>query len=237
MVLIVESGSADKAVEMLQRSSTGPREFDPVRSSRTFRLNMSDLAESLLMPEILRRVLGEAPGLGWQSVTVSRDEMAASLARGDIDIAVDAPLVVDSQLEHVPLLSDRYVCAFRPGHPLARQEELSLEDYLALGHIHVSSRRQGLGIVDTALRKMGLQRRIVMWSPHYLAAPLQVLQNDLALTLPYRAARQYELDIRELPLAVPNLDFHLYWHRKLDNDPAHRWLRDLLLSLREDLDV
>jgi DNA-binding transcriptional LysR family regulator len=222
------------SVDVLQRSVSSRREFDPARSHRMFRMSMSDLGETLLMPAVLDRAGKLAPDISWQSAYIPRRELPTSLARGDIDLAIDAPLMVDAQLNHVPLLSDRYVCALRPGHPAARGE-LGLEEYLSLCHIHISSRRKGVGIVDGALRRQGLQRRIVMWTPHYLAAPLHVLQTDLALTLPFRAASQFDLEIRELPLSVPRLDLHLYWHRKQESDPAHRWLRLFLNDMREDL--
>src|SRR3546814_14418116 len=79
----------------------------------------------------------------------------------------DAPLNTDPQVRHVKLLEDRYICAMRRGHPLAK-DKLTLEQYLSLSHIHISSRRSGLGLVDLALGKMGLQRKIALRSPHYL---------------------------------------------------------------------
>jgi DNA-binding transcriptional LysR family regulator len=31
-----------------------------------------------------------------------------------------------------------------------------------------------------------------------------------------------------VPAALPELDIRLFWHARLDADPAHRWLRDTI---------
>ncbi|WP_265733532.1 LysR substrate-binding domain-containing protein, partial [Acinetobacter baumannii] len=69
-----------------------------------------------------------------------RRETTKELAAGRLDFAMDAPLNTDPQVRHVKLLEDRYICAMRRGHPLAK-DKLTLEQYLSLSHIHISSRR------------------------------------------------------------------------------------------------
>ncbi|MGC3664077.1 LysR substrate-binding domain-containing protein, partial [Pseudomonas aeruginosa] len=88
-------------------------------------------------------------------------------AAARLDFAVDAPLNTDPQVRHVKLMEDRYVCAMRRGLPLAGKPKLALDDYLGLTHIHFSSRRSGLGYIDLALVKMGIQRKIALRSQHY----------------------------------------------------------------------
>ncbi|NBQ75617.1 MAG: SIS domain-containing protein [Acetobacteraceae bacterium] len=39
---------------------------------------------------------------------------------------------------------------------------LALADYLELSHVHASSRRQGPGLIDLALKRLGKQRRVVL---------------------------------------------------------------------------
>jgi DNA-binding transcriptional LysR family regulator len=102
-------------------------------------------------------------------------------------------------------MEDRYVCAMRKGHPLAGKEKLTLDDYLGMTHIHISSRRSGLGHVDLALGKMGIQRKIALRSQHYLMASQVLQQTDMVMTVPERFARRNDLHSFSLPVNPPLL--------------------------------
>ncbi|MES2260249.1 MAG: LysR family transcriptional regulator [Pseudomonadota bacterium] len=222
-------GRVGEALRLLDASVQESDVFDPASAQKVFRVSMNDLAETLLLPVLGDELQRQAPGIRIESYFSSRREFGRELAAGRLDLAIDAPLVSDAQLLHAPLLSEPYVCMLRKGHPLAGQE-LTLERYLALGHIHVSSRREGLGHVDTALNLLGLQRQNQMRVQHYLVAPQIARRTDLALTAPLRLVRDDDLLQLPLPFPVPPLDLHLYWHRGADGDHANAWLRRTLAS-------
>jgi DNA-binding transcriptional LysR family regulator len=137
-------------------------------------------------------------------------------------------------VRHVKLLSDRYVCAIRKGHPLAK-EKLTLDEYMSLTHIHISSRRSGLGYVDLTLGKMGIQRKIALRSQHYLMASMVMLKTDMAMTVPERFARSHDLHYVGVPVEVPAVETHLYWHESTDQDPANRWMREQMIELAQQV--
>jgi DNA-binding transcriptional LysR family regulator len=126
-------------------------------------------------------------------------------------------------------MSEHYVCMLRRGHPLAGKT-LTLDRYLELGHIHISSRREGLGHVDAALGKLGKTRNIQMRVQHYMVAPLIAMRTDLALTAPLGLVQGYDAIQLELPFQLSPLEWHLYWHRSADRDQANAWLREKLLQ-------
>ena len=102
-------------------------------------------------------------------------------------------------------------------------------------HIHISSRRNGLGYVDLALGKMGVQRKVALRSQHYLMASQVLQQTDMAMTVPERFARRHQLRYQPLPVDVPALETHLYWHESTDQDPANRWMREQIIELCEQV--
>jgi DNA-binding transcriptional LysR family regulator len=194
---------------------------------------MTDLSEAVLLPALFQRLSRRAPQVKIESLLSRRRETTKELAAGRLDFAVDAPLNSDPQVRHVKLLEDRFVCAMRPGHPLAKAQ-LSLDEYLALGHIHISSRRHGLGYVDLALGKLGVQRKVVLRSQHYLMASSVLQQTDLVITVPERFARHHDLHAVALPVPdVPSLATHLYWHESTDQDPANRWMREQIIEIAQ----
>lgn len=224
------SQNVSDALGMLNSSILEREEFDPLTAERTYQFSMTDLAEAVVLPRLFPYFQQHAPFVGLQSYYVRRSELARNLARSELDFAVDVPMIDDPQLCHQSLISDEYVCVVRRGHPVL-DTEFTLERFMSLQHIHVSSRKKGLGQVDLALLKHECERRIKLRVQHYQVAAGIVNNTDLALSLPRFLATKYDLEILPLPFSVPNLDFHLYWHKQADSDSSHRWLRESLIEL------
>ncbi|MBF7140889.1 MULTISPECIES: LysR family transcriptional regulator [Pseudomonas] len=228
-------GDVRNALSLLRVSVQESRVFNPADAGKTFRISMADLIEAVVLPPLMRRLRRHAPALVIESFLCKRRDTTKELAAGRLDFAVDAPLNTDPQVRHVKLTEDRYVCAMRRGHPL-EGKPLTLEGYLAQGHIHISSRRNGLGEVDLALGKMGRQRKITLRSQHYMMAAQVLQQTDMVITVPERFARRHDLPFTPLPLpSVNTIETHLYWHESTDQDPANRWMREQLIELCADI--
>lgn len=227
-------GPVRQALRLLRDSMQQRDHFDPAASSADFRISMGDLTEARLLPPLLGHLDGLAPSVSVLSFQVPRRDVLRELAAGSLDFAIDVPLLSDPNVRHAPLWHDRYVCVVRAGHPAVGQE-LDIEAFMALRHIHISSRPRGPGHVDLALDRLGLRRRIALRAQHYLMAPGIVAGTDLALTIPLGFAvdlqRDHDVRILELPFEVPPLETHLYWHASQDRDPGNRWLRTLLAEL------
>ncbi|MBC3778154.1 LysR family transcriptional regulator [Pseudomonas sp. SWRI99] len=225
-------GPVRNALSLLRVSVQESRIFNPAQAVKTYRISMTDLTEAIILPPLFQRLRRLAPTVIIESFLSKRRETTKELAAGRLDFAVDAPLNTDPQVRHVKLMDDRYVCAMRKGHPMAGKDKLSLDDYLSLTHIHISSRRSGLGYVDLALGKMGIQRKIALRSQHYLMASQVMQQTDMVMTVPERFARRHELQAFNLPVNdVPSVETHLYWHESTDQDPANRWMREQMIEL------
>lgn len=222
--------NVSEALSLLKSSVLEREAFDPACTERTYRFSMTDLAEAVVLPKLIPFFEETAPNVSLQSYYVKRQELVRNLSRGELDFAVDVPVVEDPQLCHTSLLSDDYVCVMRHGHP-ALAKEFTLKTFLELQHIHVSSRRKGLGQIDLALLRHEVERRIKLRVQHYRVAAAIVSTTDLALSLPRYLAKKYDLVMLPLPFHVAQLDFHLYWHRQSDSDSSHRWLREALLAL------
>ncbi|HHL4077755.1 MULTISPECIES: LysR family transcriptional regulator [Burkholderia] len=223
-------GRVREALQLLDSSAHEGDVFDPASSERVFRLSMSDLTEALLLPALGELLQTHAPGMHVRSYTMDRREVATALANGSVDIAIDAPLIGDPHLHQALLVQDRYACMIRDDHPF-KGDTLTMDDYLSMGHIHVSSRRKGSGHVDAELTRLGLRRNIQMRVQHYMVAPLIAMRGDLALTAPLRLLQRYPARILELPFEMPGLDYFCYWHRSADQDQGSRWLREQLMAL------
>ncbi|GGI95678.1 LysR family transcriptional regulator [Halopseudomonas pertucinogena] len=226
-----------QALQLLRVSVQESRSFNPTEANKTYRISMTDLTEAVILPHLAGRIRRLAPNINIDSFLTRRRETTKELAAGRLDFAIDAPLNTDPQVRHVRLFEDRYVCIMRKGHPLAGKESITLDDYLAQSHIHISSRRNGLGHVDLALGKMGIQRRVMLRSQHYQMAPLVLESTDMVMTVNERFARRHNLHWVELPIEdIPPIQTHLFWHESTDQDPANRWMREQIIELSQQLE-
>jgi len=224
------AGHVKDALQTLQVAAQPPELFDPAKSDRAFVISTLDFFGATVLPKICQTLRKEAPNATLQSSTTKRAELPQALERGHIDLAIDIPLPDTSHLIGHSLIKDNYVCVVRQGHPAANQE-LTLDDYINLNHLHVSGRRHGEGAVDIVLRRRGLTRAIAIELQSHLAVT-EILQNtDLAVTLTEGWAASLPLVTLPLPIAVPPLEMKLYRHPRTNGDAAVVWLYDLIKSL------
>jgi DNA-binding transcriptional LysR family regulator len=225
-------------VEPLRRSLDGlgallseTRHFEPAAAQARFTLAMRDPVELLVVPFIMSRIAGAAPGIDLRVVQAARRNVEKGLASGALDLAVDVLLPLSESVRRQRVSADRLVVVARKDHTRIRKG-LNLATYLRAEHVMVTSRRKGPGFEDLVLSERGLQRRIRLRCRNYLAAFRVVEQTDLVLTMPERYAGVLNLGfgnrVLPLPIDTPTLDLYLYWHEAVDKDPANGWLRSLL---------
>ena len=218
------------ALALLGKTIDGNVRFDPKTSEKTFHLGMNDLAESLLLAGIHKMVKATAPAISLTSHYAPRDTLAEELKSGLIDLLIDAPIINAKELGQQSLAALPYVVAMRRRHPLTRKK-ISVDDYLAAEHLHVSSRRKGRGQMDIALHKLGYRRRVVMRVQNYLVAAQIVKETDLLWTVPKVLADTLPVATQALPFTVDALEWSLFWHRHASNDPANQWIRSVILDI------
>jgi len=220
-------GDVREALSLLGRSVGVNARFDPVTSEKVFHLGMNDLAESLLLPRLHKRIQAAAPKIAITSYYLARDAATEDLKAGGIDLLVDTPLVNAKELNQIHLGKLPYVVAMRTGHPLAKHK-LSIDDYLGSEHIHVSSRRKGRGQMDVALHNLGYRRRVTMRVHNYLVASRITAETNLLWTVPKVLVEALPLKSVPLPFTVDPLVWNLYWSKSTENDPASQWMREML---------
>lgn len=207
--------------------------FDPARSEMSFTVSMRDPMEVLILPPMMRRLGRLAPGIDLRTVQVRRRSLEAGLADGTLDAAFDVALPLSERIHRQRVSADRFVVAVRKGHPRVRPG-FTLATYLAEKHVMVTSRRRGPGAEDIELGQHGKRRHVSLRCRNYLAAFRVVAESDLVLTMTARYARLLGggsgVRVLPMPLRMPALDLFLYWHDRVDGDPANRWLRGELVE-------
>jgi len=223
-------GPVRQALRLLQDSLSDETGFNPALVRKTVRLSVGDIGETIILPGFLKILRQEAPGISVHVVQIPRRSIARKLAVSEIDLAIDILMSVGGELRQCPLMSDRQVCVLSFDHPLASEKELTLEAYLANGHIHVSSRSKGDGVADIGLGKFGASRTKIVRLQHHQAAFAMLDQSGLLLAAPSKLAELYPCKVFELPFEAPGLDLHLYWHNSTEGSALGRWLREKMIE-------
>ncbi len=222
-------GPVRESLWLLNNGLMSKSHFDPRETRKVIRISMSDLSSALLLPTLLPALREQAPGIVLETRYVPQDEVVENLTSFHLDFSIQAPQIMDQRLQNQLLLSNDYVCMVRKDHPVVHQN-MTLDVYLKLNHIHTSSRPKGPGHVDLALNRIGEKRKIAVRLQNYLVAPELVKVTDLALTIPRKLAANFDLVTFELPFKVPEKALHLYWSTAKEEDPANQWLRQLIID-------
>jgi DNA-binding transcriptional LysR family regulator len=167
------------------------------------------------------------------------EKTAAYLRDGSADLEIGVLSDMGPEVRVQALFRDRFIGVVRQGHPLAMEREVTVDQYIAFGHVVASRRGRMTGPVDEALAALGLERTIIAVVPSFPAALTVARASDLIALVPAslmgnRAEQQGSpasaiFYAFELPFATGEIMVSQMWHPRLEVDPVHRWLRQLTL--------
>lgn len=236
---MVPTSRAEQLAEPLRRALSDmqlalePETFSPKQASRQFVIAVNNYAAVTLVPSLLLAVTAAGPGIGLDlRPSGFRDAalLTALLDRGELDLAIGSFADAGERFAVEPLLEDSFVVAMRRQHP-AVDREASPQMLAGLSYLEISSSGEDTGFLDDWLAGRGLTRHIAHRTPRLSAAAI-LSGTDLVAVLSRRLGEHwmhlYGLAMRELPFASPAITAGMLWHRRLDNQPAHRWLRQLV---------
>jgi len=211
---------------------TADRPFDPATMEREFRIHTTDHVLSVLGVALGREVAREAPGVALRFLPILPDDVAP--LRDDVDLAFGVFPDLPPELRKQALFEDRFCCVVRRDHPVVRGR-LSLKQYAALDHVLVAPRGRAGGAADAALAALGERRRVTRSLPYFLSALHCVAESDAIATISERLARahaeRFGLQVLRPPLELLPYTIEQIWHPRVEDDPAHAWLRRRIAGL------
>jgi DNA-binding transcriptional LysR family regulator len=214
-----------------------PSAFDPAASDRRFALAVNNYAAVVLTPPLVAAVAAAAPAVRLDLRPSGTLDIPERLDRGDLDLMLGGVEKLGERFATAPLLEDPFVMVMRRGHPAAKRN-LSAAAFADLPHLEISSSLEDLSFIDQWLAGRGLARRIALRAP-YLSAAAILVQSDLVATLSRRIAqelvRNHPLQFSKPPFESPRVVTTMLWHRRFDRHPAHRWLREIIVSVTKSL--
>lgn len=206
--------------------------FDLTTTERRFTLAMTDVAEMVFLPRVLRLLKEQAPRSNLKTVIMPSTALETALETGAVDLAVGLfPDLKRASFYQQRLFQHPFVCIVRTDHPTIGRK-MTLPQFLAASHAVIEAEGRTYEIFERALARRGLKRRVALSIPHFLSIPMVIADSDLIVTVPHVLAQVFarSTNIRLVapPIKVGNYDVRQYWHERFHKDPTNRWLRTAL---------
>ena len=216
------------ALFAIQSISLQKQSFDP-SMVQTLKIAIHDEIEPIILPKLVEHFHQLNLEVQFFSIKLDRKNVLTDLATQQIDFVIDLEQNFTDKIQFKTLVQDQFVVC-------TQQQSMTAEIYFALPHIGVSSRRTGVLVEDIYLNRKQLSRQIFLRCQHYSTA-LQILAQQAAviLTIPKNMLAHLHmaesLNIFEVPVELPNINIGMYWHKDLQENARHVFLRSEILKI------
>jgi DNA-binding transcriptional LysR family regulator len=224
-----------QALDLLERGLRSDETFEYASSNREFVIAVEDYGESVVLPRLMDWLAATAPDVRITIRPEPSNSLKDAMRDGQVDLALDYFVLSDHGFNNKCVLTESLVSLTRQDHP-GIGERLSLDAYLEQRHVVVMPRARTQPMIDLALSKRGLKRKI---SPdcaafHVNARCRPDFQHDLHLAASHGPTCTQITFASKSTLfrsTRPEFPVYLIWHDSFDADPGHQWLRNHLIGL------
>jgi DNA-binding transcriptional LysR family regulator len=213
--------------------------LDLAQLKRSFTIRSNEGFVEVFAARLVAAVTAVAPNVRL-NFAPKPDKDVRALREGLVDLEIGVLGKSGPEVRLQTLFRDHFVCAVREAHPLLGRGKITAERYAACGHVVASRRGHASGPVDEALAALGLTRTVVAVVPSFRAALSVASVSDLVALVTNsffnategHQAKSGPVVVRSFPLPVRTeaITVSQMWHPRLDADPAHRWLRGLVMA-------
>ncbi len=227
------SGKVGEALALLDQALGSKGDFSPRTASATIKVATTDFGAKMILPSLLAKLEREAPAIEVvvRQLPIDTDD---ALASGRIDLMVGRYFGDSADVHRKFLFRETFMVLAHRDHPSTGSDGMSLDAYLACGHVLVSPRGRPGGDVDNAIAALGHSRRIAVRIPELLLGPHLVAESQLLLTQGQRLLASFEKVLpvvsHPLPFSIPSFDIYLVWHARTHDDPTSAWFRRCLVD-------
>ena len=210
------------ALLAIQSIAIQKQQFEP-NMLQSLKIAIHDEIEPIIFPKLVAHFQKLNLDIQFLSHKLDRKTVLADLAARQIDFVIDLEQKFGEKIQFQSLVQDQFVVC-------SSQQEMNTALYLSSAHIGVSSRRTGMLLEDIYLHQKQLSRHVFMRCQHYSTA-LQILQQypEAILTIPEMILKHLnmsqKLNIFDVPVDLPLINMGMYWHKDLEENPRHYFLR------------
>ena len=227
----------DKILSALTDLMVSNTEFDPSNSSATISVATLGATASVGMPAFLNRLRQEAPELLLANQNIDR-RWEERLRSGNLDFAIVAKNKFSDDLVTHKLIDIRPAIYMRKDHPLAQQEEITIEQrqefqHMAMYFPNFESTREDL---KKLFSSFGILSKVPFLTTNLVMCLETLLSTDMLLIASDRLkesslVHDHFLQKKLIGLIDIKIDaLSLVQHVRTQNSPLHQWLTNLIIE-------
>jgi len=219
----------------------GPSRFDPAGADLAFKIAGTEFYAEMLMPALAMKVRAIAPAVRLQLIELRPDDYVRTLESHGVDAALAPKAEFAPWEDWASAFRSRFVVAAKRSHARLKRAkvkpgaEIPLDLYCDLDHVVFSTEGNLTATGDAALAKLGRQRRVAMTTPVFSGVAVACAETEFVGLLPEAYARKvaprYGLSLYQAPMSLGVALICLIWHKRNANNPAHAWLREIILEV------
>jgi len=231
-------GRVRTAVTGVERVFAAEPDFTPANTSREFSLVMSDYGVAIIGPLLAVELAAQAPAARLRfspNTPYVVDNALQSMTSVDLLVM---PHGFTEGLSHHDLYRDEWVCVVSGDNPDVG-EHLTVELLRTLPWVVCYHGPTASTPAARQMRMLGIEPKVQIVTENFMTVPGLVAGSPRIALLQRRlaAGTPAELGLRVLPcpFEVGPLVEAIWWHPMYDDDPEHRYLRDLLVRVADRL--
>ncbi|WP_153110229.1 LysR family transcriptional regulator [Propionivibrio limicola] len=222
-------GKAREILDAMHQITDTPV-FDPLTSSRIFRMCIPDGAQTTLLPSMLHHIYSVAPNVRFEALPLDKNTPRL-LETGEADLAFGGfvPEMVAGFYEQT-LFDQAYICLVNVNHPRIKTE-LTIDDFQREAHVAFGYGRS-YEIIESEMKQRNITRRVLVYLPGVLGVAKIIASTEMITTLPGQIGTilgnsSDAVRVFPCPVPLPNIVVKQFWHARVHRDPAHQWLRGI----------
>lgn len=233
---------ARRLLDQMQAFAAGA-EFEPAKADLDLTIAANDFQRDLLLPTLLRQLQAATRSVRLRAIP-SQLPSAEMLRENRCDLLISPVPPTGTDVLQKRLLSDHYVCYF---DATMREAPRSMEDYLQAQHITVVYSDNERLQFDKRLEAAGHRREVAVSVPNFSGVPAFLRGTTMLASMPSLLRDSLMRDFAQVSIPLPDvaqqgigdLPMYMAWHRRVQDDPAHVWLRAqveiaAITALRDD---
>ena len=209
------------------------QEFDPAASKRAFKIAFGRYGELKLLPSLLNKINEVDTQITIHSHLDQQETGLELTKEAEIDFCFDFIPPQDARLDFCPFRQEEIMVIARKDHPRI-VNTISTKEFFNEKHIVMTFGQDRSELLEQFMEKQGGTRKILAKVNQYIAVPTTVMQTDGIAIVPKQMADffMYEnkLNVFPLPLSLPSLPIFLIWHKAMNRDKGHKWLKNIILD-------
>lgn len=212
--------------------------FDPEQSQRQFVITAPEHLQWVLLDQFSKRQ-NQAVSLEVYDQPDNDAQLYDELLTQKYDLMIDIIPPEHASIVSQPLYQGEFVVVCSRNHPRI-QGELTEQQYMEEKHALLARRRNHLRSLNL-YTNLDLSKRKAVYHGRSLFNNMMLCsQSDCLTAVPTSMALQFQerlqLQIFYPPFEAKPITNYLIWLKKFDHDPAHKWLRNELITIADKID-